>query len=407
MRAYAVVFRLCLPLLGVAWIIHMTSGTPLAQEPAVTHAERSLDVPGAIRLVLPPVLHAVEGLETNIYFDNVVLTPNPRDFVFDVTCSRGQQQAERWTYVPGPNEAGDCEFRLDLRDAENAIIAHGRTTLRVVARDAGAGRPVSMLIVGDSLTHASVYPQHLVGLCEKPGNPSLNLVGSFIPRSEWPKIRHEGYGGWTAQRFTTHYTGTARQGHHSKRGSPFLYVDAKGNKRLDFSRYCQEFNAGKPPHVVAIFLGCNDTFAATDETIEPVTNTMFKHYDALVAAVHGYSKDTWIAAMLPAPPAATQDAFGANYRCGQTRWQYKRNQHRLMERMLERYANREKEHLYVVPIHVNLDCSHNYPSGPQPWNARADIQTDRLSNGVHPAASGYRQIGDSLYAWLKVQLASP
>lgn len=35
------------------------------------------------------------------------------------------------------------------------------------------------------------------------------------------------------------------------------------------------------------------------------------------------------------PPAGSQDAFGANYGCMQTRWQYKRNQHRVVERLIE------------------------------------------------------------------------
>ena len=40
--------------------------------------------------------------------------------------------------------------------------------------------------------------------------------------------RHEGYGGWTARRFATHFTGVARRGDYRKRGSPFLYKNADG-----------------------------------------------------------------------------------------------------------------------------------------------------------------------------------
>jgi len=132
---------------------------------------------------------------------------------------------------------------------------------------------------------------------------------------------------------------------------------------------------------------------------------MFKHYDTLVAMIHGLSKNTAIGAFLPVPPAASQDAFGANYQCGQTRWQYKRNQTRLVERMIERYGGREKENLWLVPVNVNLDCQRNYPRTTALWNSRSAEKGVRLSNGVHPAAEGYRQIGDSLCAWLKAVLA--
>jgi len=39
-------------------------------------------------------------------------------------------------------------------------------------------------------------------------------------------------------------------------------------------------------------------------------------------------------------------------------------------------------------------------------NARNSKEVFLQSNGVHPAVSGYRQMGDSFYAWLKYLLAS-
>jgi lysophospholipase L1-like esterase len=126
----------------------------------------------------------------------------------------------------------------------------------------------------------------------------------------------------------------------------------------------------------------------------------------LIEMIHGVRKDTKIGALLLVPPAATQDAFGANYQCGQTRWQYKRNQYRVVQRIMERYGNREAENLWLIPASVNLDCLHNYPQAAAPWNARTAEKGVRLANGVHPGAEGYRQIGDSIYCWMKAQLAA-
>src|SRR5258707_14387010 len=98
--------------------------------------------------------------------------------------------------------------------------------------------------------------------------------------------------------------------------------------------------------------------------------------------------------MLPVPPAATQDAFGANYAAGQTRWQYKRNQHRLVERMLERYASQKVPGVEVVPTNLNLDCGRNYPAESGLSSLHATEKISRQNNGVHPSASGYYQIGD-------------
>ena len=156
---------------------------------------------------------------------------------------------------------------------------------------------------------------------------------------------------------------------------------------------------------MTIFLGPNDAFWDSDETIDSTIDKIFEHYDQLISMVHGVRKDTKIGAFLMVPPAATQDAFGQNYKCNQTRWQYKRNQHRVVERMTKHYGGREKEYLFLVPTNVNLDCARNYPQETAPWNARTEAKGTRLHNGVHPAGPGYVQIGDSLYCWLKARLA--
>ena len=103
------------------------------------------------------------------------------------------------------------------------------------------------------------------------------------------------------------------------------------------------------PDFVTIFLGCNDTFSVNDETIEARIDWMFGHYDALIGAIKKADPKTQIGAILLVPPAASQDAFGANYRCGQTRMQYRRNQHRVVERMLAHYGDREDEGIFLIP----------------------------------------------------------
>jgi hypothetical protein len=153
-------------------------------------------------------------------------------------------------------------------------------------------------------------------------------------------------------------------------------------------------------------LGANDMLGSKDETVETSIDTMFKHYDMLVDMIRRVRHDTKIGVLLVLPPAATQDAFGANYQCGQTRWKYKRNQQRLVERMMQNYGNREAEDIYLVPTNVNLDCANNYPAVKAPLNDRTKIEGVRLNNGVHPETEGYRQVGDTIFCWMKAQLAA-
>ena len=361
---------------------------------------------GSVRLALPPEIPAVVGLETNLYFDNAVLVLNPANYAFDVICAKGRQQVDRWALTPLAADVGVHDLTLEVRDQSHTVVARGKTRLRVVPADAGADASLSLLLIGDSLTHASVYPQHLLQLCDSPGNPRVTLLGTHGPGETLGAVRHEGYGGWTARRFATHFTGTARAGDYRQRGSPFLYADADGKPQLDFRRYCMETNGGQLPDVVAVFLGPNDVFGLDESGLEAGIQQIIGDFDVLFSMVRSAGPEVDFAVLLPVPPAATQDAFGANYGSGQTRWQYRRNQHRLLECLLERFAGRESEHVHVVPTHLNLDCVHNYPAVTEPANLRSSVQLRRLNNGVHPAAEGYLQIGDSLYAWLKAMSRS-
>jgi lysophospholipase L1-like esterase len=253
------------------------------------------------------------------------------------------------------------------------------------------------MCVGDSLTHASVYPQELWELFEG----SLRLIGTHHPRDSLPpEVVHEGYGGWTWAAFCTRWT----EGDDARARSPFLRL-ADDGPVLDFQHYCDANNGGEGPDFITVLLGCNDTFSATEETLEAAIDTMFGHADMLLGEFHKVRPDTQIGLLLPPPPAASQDAFGSNYQCGQTRWQYRRNQHRVVERLMEKFAGREAENIWLLPAHLNLDTVHNYPTRPEPINSRTDAEIARQSNGVHPAAEGYRQIADTIHAWLRYRLA--
>jgi len=123
--------------------------------------------------------------------------------------------------------------------------------------------------------------------------------------------------------------------------------------------------------------------------------------------VHQYSTSTNVGILLVIPPAASQDGF-RNYRGSQrqTRWQYRRDQHRLIERLIDHYGGREKENLYLVPTYLNLDSAHNFVVRPLAWNSENPEEAPRVIDGIHPAPAGYRQMGDTIYSWIKVTMAA-
>jgi hypothetical protein len=62
---------------------------------------------------------------------------------------------------------------------------------------------------------------------------------------------------------------------------------------------------------------------------------MFGHLDTLLTEFHAVAPDARIGVLYLVPPSRYQDSFGQNYNCGQTRWQYRRNVHRVVEREME------------------------------------------------------------------------
>lgn len=370
------------------------------------------DFPGDYRLLLPPTIPALTDLETNIYFDNTYLALNPDNFFVDVIARRGRHQEHRWTYrpttEPEKRDIGHHVVTLELRNQKNEIIGRASTKVQVCSREVSAdAKPQSLLIMGDSLTNASVYSGRIAELAKEDQLP-LRLIGTRGPGAEAQPgggdgsgNRHEGYGGWTALRFATKYTGIARGGEYKQCGSPFLYQDGNADPKLDFARYCKEFNEGNAPDFVTILLGCNDTFHGTDETVEERIDVMFEHFETLLTMIQDHDPATKVGAILPVPPAASQDAFGENYASGQTRWHYRRNQHRLLERMIETFGNRDKSNVYLVPAWLNLDPIDGFPSRESKAHAHSETIARRQINGVHPSREGYRQMGDAIYAWIR------
>lgn len=354
-----------------------------------------------VQLILPDVIYAVPGIETNIYFENVTQVINPANYVFDVFCDVGKTQQERWTITPTDEEVGEHELELLVINQKNQVIDWQKSKLIITPKETGNGLQTSLLMIGDSLTQASIYPKQVFDLCGASGL-DLNLVGSFDPGNNG--IRHEGYGGWTAVRFATHYTGVAREGDRKKRGSPFLFMDQSEKKpKLDFKKYCEEVNGSKYPEFVTIFLGPNDVYSCNMENLEPFVERMIQHLDLIVEMIRKDSPSTQIGLMLPVPSSASQDSFAKKSGRLQSRWQYKINQHYLVRTMFSHY--KDSEVVSLIPTYTNIDTVHNYPTEEVPVNGRSEEKIVRQNNAVHPARSGYLQIGDTVYCWLKAQVA--
>ena len=112
---------------------------------------------------------------------------------------------------------------------------------------------------------------------------------------------------------------------------------------------------------------------------------MFVQAERLLLAFRKAAPKAALGVCLTTPPNARESGFEANYKGKYHRWGWKRIQHQIVERQLAQFSARQRDRIFAVPTNLNLDPVDGYPE----------------NNGVHPNESGYRQIGASMYAWLK------
>ena len=358
-----------------------------------------------VRLLIPEKIYAVPGIESNVYFNNIVTVINPANYVFDVDCPKGRNDLKRWRFTPEKSDVGTWKWKIRVI-SDSGVAAEAESELVVVPPDAGKGRKITMLMIGASQTGAGFYPLRVAELMQGPDNPEFRTVGT---RSRGI-ARHEGYGGWNWRSFMVRW-GRAAKGNSKNDGmhpnrplnfdSPFLFADKDGKGEFDLNRYFRKFNDGQVPDAVSFQLGLNDFVLSGENKIDAAVTRSIANMEKLIGE---FKK------LKPAPeifvfqhiPGSSQDGFGKNYACGQTSWQFRKNLD-LYNRALRK---KSKELGFdLVPVFINLDTENNYPVRKEPVNARNPKMVERQSNGIHPSRYGYFQMGDTLYCCLKAWLA--
>ncbi|NBV21174.1 MAG: SGNH/GDSL hydrolase family protein [Proteobacteria bacterium] len=372
----------------LAWLLLCGSVSLIAQP-----AAKVPPVPtGALRLTLPPVVYAVPGVPMNLHFANVVLAAPEAAPAFTIECGVGKSVSNCWTLTATGTQVGRHPLTLRASLGTGAVFERAQTEVRIVPSEAGKGQDIALLIVGDSLTHASAYPNEMARLLALPGNPKWRMLGTHHPASAATNVAHEGYGGWTWNRFNTLFNPERPMPGYTN-SSPFVAATGpQGKPQLDVANYIAKHCGGRAPDFVTFLLGINDCFrlkADDPVALDAGITQMLQQADLLLAAFHQATPKAELAIGLTTPGNIRDAAFVANYKNQYTRANWRAVQHRLVERQLAHFAGREAEGIFIVPTELNLDIVAGYPD----------------NNAVHPNATGYQQIGASFYSWLKWRLA--
>ncbi|MFA6060728.1 MAG: SGNH/GDSL hydrolase family protein [Taibaiella sp.] len=329
-------------------------------------------------LFLPPI-YAVVGRECNVYFDG--LTSISFDKLgWDVTCAIGTHQNERFTVTPATASASTALTISAIDPATLDVVATKAGTIQVAA--AAAAGTLTCLFIGDSTTANGEVVTEVNVLATADADLAITMLGT---KGTGANI-HEGIAGWTSTLFTT-------------TGSPF-FVGGK----IDFAGYMTANSYAGVDRVI-INLGINDVFSATtDDAAKVSADTCINNIGKLITSIQSYSSTCHIGLAITTPPSINQDAFGKSYDSGQTYYRYKRNLSILYSKLLAKFSGKTASKLWLLPYNVSLDTVNNMIVETVAVNSRNSATVVRQANGVHPAASGYLQIADAAYAWIKCTL---
>jgi hypothetical protein len=77
-----------------------------------TESQKQSITPPHLKMMLPEVIYAAPGIESNIYFDYIIDSATPRAYAFEVKCERGTHGTKRWFWTPDKTDSGksfDCK----------------------------------------------------------------------------------------------------------------------------------------------------------------------------------------------------------------------------------------------------------------------------------------------------------
>lgn len=330
----------------------------------------------SLNVNLPSKIYAVIGSELNIYFDNII-NADASEYHINVDCSIGEQ-LER-CYRVSPTTAGS--YSLTITFEKNGARTSATTTVVVTNADTTNEQTVKVIVIGDSTTNGGVAVHKLID--DATGKRfDVTALGT---RGDAPYL-HEGRSGWTAYNYVNVQTdGTYTNAFYNPSTHTF-----------DFDYYLSNNNIANPDLVI-INLGINDVFNPTNDTdLATAINTYLACVEDMIDSIQSAVPTAKIGIAITIPPNYSQDAFGKAYGCGQSRARYKVNNNELGKSIINTFAGRTSENVYVIPIHTNLDTKYNMATEQMQVNSRNEetVVSPTGYASVHPATSGLWQVAD-------------
>ncbi len=396
-----------------------------------------------IIIALPPELYVLRPMEKqdvdidaeeyNIYFDNMIL-PYSEAYDVKIQCEYGRNFGAFWRINTFPYDKDSFPLKVMVYDEWGVKLAEKECTVIMTDKQEDP-EPYHMMCIGDSMTRALMYVEHL-------GHKLKNLVFHGL-RSRDGYIRAEGRGGWSypvyfgnhqqspfvfpkgidakqyfgdldfenmkdntdgkvyAYKWFPKYTLEDGMVYHKdgklwkfERGEHQV-IDEAPEWEFSFTKYMQRHTPGAVD-CVSLLMGANDLFPATYENSDEYIRQFLENTEKFVASVREYDPAITIILNLPIA-GADQVAWGVCAGSNGTTKQYRYNMIRTAQAMIDRWGN-DADNIYLSAMSLNLDRKAGFAKSAYKMNFYSDLLYEAHNNHLHPNRVGYMQMGDALAA---------
>ena len=321
-----------------------------------------------IKLNIPPKIYGVSKREIALYLDNITSLKLGNYIIRKVSGTGDLKSRNRIIYNIETNGWSD-KTKLEIYKTNGEKVKEIEIPFKIVGSNANSGTNKKCLFIGDSFIANGVITSELLNLFST-DVMNVQLLGTKGSGTN----KHEGRAGWSSY----DYVATSSFNNST---NPFL-----NNGSFDFNYYITQ-NSIDTPDWVFLQVGINDGWRNMNGT------TIVQNLQTMINSIKAYNSNIKIGISLQCPPYLGE--YGNNNLYEHLR----RNKDN--ESVINAFKDKENNNIYIVPINSNLDAVYNFPMGTTVLNSRNSNTIQNCTDDTHPANSGYYQISDSYYCFLK------
>jgi hypothetical protein len=151
-------------------------------------------------IILPNSINAIVGDTLQLFWKGIIKAVNPYIYDIVVNCSKGAWYPRYFEYTPVSGDVGTTTLQIKVKNANGVVLATKTCNLVTKLAVGSPSAPVKVLGVGDSLTHARIWPveanRRLTGTAGSPAGKAFTNI-SFVGRKTSGAVGVEGNAGWS------------------------------------------------------------------------------------------------------------------------------------------------------------------------------------------------------------------